>query len=265
MYMQCKNRGKIDQIYNVRERKYDVVILGSSRANNHFVAQMFIDKGLMTFNYGMSGSSLFETSLVLKLMIERKCIIKNVILDADLNLAGDNQSEGISSRFLPYIHNSKITKEHFISTNNFNNLYYIPFYRYIKYENRIGFREMFFNAIHKKTIHISNHGYMALEHVGDQKMTFNMSKISPLPHNKYYEEIRKLCKENNINFIPVMSPMCKYAVGMDYFKKVKKMYPEIYNYENVVAEDKYFATCGHMNDNGAKKFTSIILKNFFHK
>mgnify|MGYP000492074894 FL=1 len=57
-------------------RVYDVVILGSSRANNHFVPELFENKGMKTFNYGMSGAHLFEASLLLKLMAERHYKIK---------------------------------------------------------------------------------------------------------------------------------------------------------------------------------------------
>src|SRR6187431_2654079 len=108
VYQQSSNRGKIDHVYNSKNENFDVVILGSSRANNHFVSQMFEDKGLKTFNYGMSGGHLFEASLLLKLMIERKYTIKNVILEADLNLSNDHEAEGISSLFLPYIHKSNV-------------------------------------------------------------------------------------------------------------------------------------------------------------
>lgn len=265
VFLQCKNRGKIDNIYNSEAKKYDVIILGSSRANNHFVPEMFEEKGLKAFNYGMSGSHLFETSLMLKLMIERKYQIKNVILEADLNLAGKKRAEGISCAFLPYIHNSEVVKNHFETQEDFNELYYIPFYRYIKYENKIGFREMFFNAIHKRTSNLDNDGYNPLKGIENGNMKNNIVYLNPLPHNRYYEEIKSICKANNIKLITVMTPMCENVVGMDYFDKVKKAYPEIYNYENAVVENKYFSSCGHMNDTGARMFTARILKDFFNK
>jgi hypothetical protein len=34
-------------------------------------------------------------------------------------------------------------------------------------------------------------------------------------------------------------------------RKYSKSYPEIHNYENAVVENKYFSSCGHMNDEGA--------------
>ncbi|OXA81474.1 hypothetical protein SAMN05444397_103235 [Flavobacterium aquidurense] len=265
VFLRSKNRGKIETVFNSEPQQYDVIILGSSRANNHFVSKMFEDKGFKTFNYGMSGGHLFEASLMLKLMIERKYSIKNVVLEADLNLSNDNESEGVSAKFLPYIHNSEVIKDHFSSQENFNELYYIPFYRYIKYDSKIGFRETYKIVTHQTTNALDNLGFYPLKKHKNGNMKNNIVNLNPLPHNKYYEEIKNICKANNINFIAVMTPMCENVTGMNYFEKVKKAYPEIHNYENIVIENKYFSSCGHMTDEGAKMFTARILKDFFKK
>jgi hypothetical protein len=81
--------------------------------------------------------------------------------------------------------------------------------------------------------------------------------------NKYYEEIKKICKKNNIILIVVMTPMCKNTKGLDYFDKVKKQYPEINNFENTISDDRYFASCGHLNNEGAILYTKHILNTFF--
>jgi len=264
VFLQSKDRGKIDYVYNSKNRNYDLVILGSSRAHNHFVSQMFEDKGLKTFNYGMSASHLLETDLLLKMMIERHYRIKNIILEADLNLS--NETAGaVNAMFLPYIHNSDIIKKHFEQEDNFKEVYYIPFYRYIKFGTIIGIREMFCNLINKKINSLDNFGYRPLGNNPNANMKNNIVSLKPLPHNKYYEEIKNICKANKINLIVVMTPMCENVVGMNYFDKVKKAYPEIYNYENVIVENKYFSSCGHMNDTGAKLFTARILKDFFNR
>lgn len=265
VFLQSKNRGKIETVFNSKAHNYDVLILGSSRANNHFVSAMFEEKGLKTFNYGMSGGHLFEASLMLKLMIERKYEIKNLILEADLNLSNDHQSEGISAKFLPYIHNSEVIKHHFETQENFNELYYVPFYRYIKFDAKIGFREIYKIVKAERTNVLDNSGYYPLVKHKKGNMKNNIANLNPLPHNKYYAEIKNLCKANNIKFIAIMTPMCENVAGMNYFDKVKKVYPEIHNYENVVLENKYFSSCGHMNDTGARLFTARILKDFFKK
>lgn len=262
IYLQSHNRNKIEYVYNSKARNYDVVILGSSRANNHFVSELFEKKGLKTFNYGMSGGHLFEAELMLKLMLERKYKIKNVILEADLNLSSEHRSDGIACKFLPYLHQSETIATHFSKEDDFMALYYIPFYRYIKFDTQIGFREMVLHVLQKETSHLQYSGYHAL---GNKKgrMKNNISPLKPLIRNQYYESIKRLCAANSINFIAVMTPMCENTLGMNYFDKVKKAYPEIYNYEKVVIEDKYFSSCGHMNDVGARLFTSKIIQDFF--
>ena len=263
VYLQASNRGKIDYVYNSQPKNYDVVILGSSRANNHFVTQLFEDKGLKAFNFGMSGGHLFEASLLLKLMIERKYKIENVIIETDLNLSNEKRAEGVAAKFLPYVHNSALIKEHFSQEEDFLELFYIPFYRYIAFDAQIGFREIYFNLIHKKTSYLQNLGYAALKG-NNGKMKNDLRALKPI-QNKYYEEIKQICSANNIKLIAVMTPMCSNTKGLDYFKKVSNIYPEIHNYENVVNDDQYFSSCGHMNDQGARLFTSRIIKDFFTK
>jgi hypothetical protein len=224
---------------------------------------LFEQKGLKTFNYGMSGGHLFEASLLLKLMVERNYKIKTVLLEADLNLSNEERAEGVSARFLPYIHQSKTIRDHFSKENDFRALYYIPFYRYVVFDARIGFREAYKTAIAATTNSLDHLGYYPL---GNKKgnMKNNIANLKPL-HNKYYEEIKQICKTNRINLIVVTTPMCSTVIGMDYFEKVIKMYPEIHNYEGVVQGDGYFSSCGHLNDAGAKKFTRIIISDFFTK
>jgi len=261
-FLQSNKRDKIGFIYNSPPTEYDVVILGSSRANNHFVTQMFTDKGLKAFNFGMQGSKLFESDLVLKLLLEKKNKIKNVIIDVDVTLRSEEKSEGMSLRFLPYLHASESVKKQFETQNDFDAIYYIPFYRYLKFDTKIGFREIFFYALNKKSKELDNGGYNALYHNNVGNMKPEVLHFQP-KRNRYYEEIKKICKLNNIKFIPVMTPMCENAVGKEYFKKVNQLYPEIYNYQNILVEDKYFSNCSHMNDMGAKKFTAKIINDFF--
>jgi hypothetical protein len=261
VYLQSSQRGKIDYVYNSKSTNYDVVILGSSRANNHFVPQLFEKIGLKTFNFGMSGGHLFEADLLLRLMIERKYNIKNVIIETDLNLSNEKRADGISAKFLPYIHYSKTIEQQFSRESDFIELYYIPFYRYVEFDNQIGFRELY-NAMRKEpTSYLAKQGYHALANKKG-RMKNDLTNLKPI-HNKYYEDIKRICAENHINLIAVMTPMCTNVKGMDYFEKVNSIYPEIHNYENAVEGDQYFSSCGHMNDTGAKVFTKRIIKDFF--
>jgi hypothetical protein len=264
IFQQSSNRGKIEYVYHASPQQYDVVFLGSSRANNHFVAPLFEEKGIKTFNYGMSASHLFEASLLLKLMVERKFVIKKLILETDMNLANETRDAGISAQFLPYLHDSKIIKDHFSVEQDFWKLYYIPFYRYLAFDAKIGFREMNRSWRQVPTNYLDNLGYHPLGGKKKGNMKNDIRKMKPL-ENRYYKEIKAICKANNIELIALMTPMCSNVKGMDYFDKVKAKYPEIHNYEKAVEGDQYFSSCGHLNDEGARMFTKIILKDFFGK
>ena len=259
---QSSERNKVENVMHSFEKKYDVVIMGTSRANNHFVTDLFEKKGLKSFNYGISGSHLFETSLLLKLMMANKFQIKNLILEADLSICNEKRDEGTTARFMPYIHTNSIIKEHYKHESDFKQLYYVPFYRYIKFDAKIGFREVYEVLSKKPTNTLYNKGYYPL--ISDKKgsMKNDISTLKVI-RNKYYEAIKQMCQQNNINLIVVMTPMCKNTKGLDYFDKVKKQYPEINNFENTVTDDRYFASCGHLNNEGAIIYTNHIINTFF--
>ncbi|MEC4048405.1 hypothetical protein OX284_003105 [Flavobacterium sp. SUN046] len=262
VYLHSNSRTKIDYLYNSKDKDYDVVFLGSSRVNNHYVPKIFNDQGYKSFNFGITRSRLEESALMLQLMIERNYKIKNLILQVDLNINTNDHSEAIRSLFMPYLHQSKTIRDFYRPIPEYNALLYIPFYRYMHYDARIGFREMYNSAIKKPT--------NALEHDGFHPLRTNQIPLVPADLSKYYpkrniayEEIKALCKKNNINLIAMTTPMCMSTINRDYFNHIHKVYPEIHNFENAVTEDKYFSTCGHMNEAGAIEFTKIVFKAFF--
>ena len=255
-------RNKIENVLHTTNKKYDVIFMGTSRANNHFVTKVFEDKGYKAFNYGMSGAHLFETSLLLKLMMANKYEIKNLVLEADLSICNEKRDEGTTARFMPYIHGNAIIKKHYENEADFYQIYYLPFYRYIKFDNKIGFREVYDVTAKKTTNTLHNKGYYPLITHKKGNMKNDISSLKVI-RNKYYEEIKQICKDNNIKLTVVMTPMCANTKGLEYFNKVQQLYPEIHNFENVVTDDKYFASCGHLNDEGARIYTNRIIKEFF--
>ena len=261
---QSETRNKVENVMNSKPQNYDVIILGTSRANNHFVSELFEKQGVKTFNYGMSGAHLFETSLMLKLMIERGWKIKNVIVETDLNLSNEKRDDGTFGRFMPFMHSSKTITEHFKNESDFTELYYVPFYRYIQFDAKVGFRACYKTLVNEPTTILANDGYYPLGYNPKASMKNNIESLVPL-RNRYFEEIKQLCKVNNINLIAVTTPMCSNVKGMDYFKKVKTLYPEIKEYEHVVEGDEYFSSCGHLNDKGARLYTKKIIDDLFKK
>ncbi|WP_445452714.1 hypothetical protein [Flavobacterium sp. 25HG05S-40] len=262
VYQQTDDRNKISYLYHSKDQNYDVVFLGSSRVNNHFVPEIFNKKGYKTFNFGVTRSRLEESALMLKLMIERNYKIKNLILQVDLNINTNDHSEAIRSLFMPYLHQSEIIRDHYRVIPEYNKLLYIPFYRYLHYDARVGFREMYFSLVHKKTNALENDGFNPLKSNSGKMVPADLSKYYP-KRNVGYEEIKAICKKNNINLIAITTPMCMSTINRDYFNHIQSVYPEIHRMENAVTEDKYFSTCGHMNKAGAVAFTKVVFDAFF--
>jgi len=262
VYLQSAQRSKIDYLYTSKNKKYDVVFLGSSRVNNHFVPKIFNEQGYKTFNFGITRSRLEESALMLKMMVERNYQIKNLILQVDLNINTNDHSEAIRSLFMPYLHQSQTIRDHYKSIPEFNELLYIPFYRYMHYDARVGFREMYFSLVHKRSNALDNDGFYPLESHQGKMIPADLSKYYP-KRNQAYEEIKDLCKKNHINLIAMTTPMCMSTINRDYFNHIHEVYPEIHNFENAVTADEYFSTCGHMNKAGAEAFTKIVFNAFF--
>ncbi len=107
VFLKSTQRNKIQHIITSKDKNFDVLFMGSSRTQNHMVAKVFNDKGIKAFNFGMSGSKLDETALLLKLMLEHDYKIKNIILDVDLNLNSNAYSDGVRAMYMPYLHSSK--------------------------------------------------------------------------------------------------------------------------------------------------------------
>jgi hypothetical protein len=157
-----------------------------------------------------------------------------------------------------------VITSHFKNESDFFSLYYIPFYRYIRFDAKIGFRSFYETLLHKPTNTLANKGYYPLGYNPKAKMKNNIEKLKPI-YNPYFEEIKQICKKNKINLIAVTTPMCSNVVGMNYFEKVSKMYPEIKAFESYVEGDAYFSSCGHLNDKGARLFTKKIIEDLFKK
>jgi len=261
VYLNDNKHNKTNFVYNSERKEYDIIFLGSSRANNHFIPSVFEEKGFKTYNYGMSGSHLYETALLFELMVERKYKIKTVIIQIDLNICADNPSPKYLAQFLPFIHDSKTVANYLKSQPDFYLWFYIPFYRYMEYGTAIGFGETWDTWTEKPNVLLQNGGYYPLKSRG-KNMKNSLNGLKPI-RNVSYEKIKALCKKNKIQLIALTTPICENTLNRAYFEQVTKLYPEIIRFDTVVNDDKYFSTCGHLNVEGATILSKKVLKDIF--
>ena len=263
IYSNSQVRDKVQFMLNSPPKHYDAIILGSSRAENHVIPEIFKRQGLNVYNFGMSGGSLCDDSLLLKLFFEKGNTVDIILLQVDLQFLNEGPAEGIQARFLPYLPFNKTIYNHYIdNTKNSIALAYFPFYRYCKLDSKIGFRELLMTLMSQKGKFYDTNGYAP-----SNGLLHNYKKINlPLEvrqKNKYYDEIVATSKQNSAELISFMAPICSYTNNRDFFSKLKQKVPELYDYSNFIKVDSMFASCGHLNEKGARVFTSMLLNKHF--
>jgi hypothetical protein len=128
----------------------------------------------------------------------------------------------------------------------------------LKNNSVIGFRETFMALGNFKTKMKIHNGFYPLEGEikGGQETTYLLPK-----KNKYYEEIKTICEQHNIKLIAFTAPYCQNNLSYAGFvEKLVRIYPEIKRYDQVVVDDKFFSSCGHMNKAGAEIFTTYLIE-----
>ena len=256
-------RNKVQFVINASPKHYDAIILGSSRAENHIVTELFEKKGLKVYNLGMSGDGLCDDSILLKLFFEKGNTTKKILFQVDLQFISETSAPAIQATFLPYFTTNQTIYNHYKeNAENAFALAYLPFYRYCAFDSRIGLRELLLTLINKKGKFYDQNGFIPLEEKLNSKLKYNLpARVAK--KNKYYDEIVNLCKKNQVQLISFMAPFCPYVYNGNYFSKLKKQVPELYDYSGVIKKDSVFAACGHLNKKGATVFTAMLLEKHF--
>ena len=263
IHINSQVRNKVDFIVNSPPKHYDAIILGSSRAENHLIPEIFKKYGLDVYNFGMSGGSLCEDSLMLKLFFEKGNTVDKVLLQVDIQFLNEIPAEGIQARFLPYLPLNKTIYNHYKdNTKNSFALAYFPFYRYCKIDSKIGFRELVNTIMKKKGKFYGTNGFAPIGGSLNSKIKQNLPK-EVCQKNKYYDEIVATSAKNKVQLISFIAPFCSYTNNKDFFSKLKQNVPELNDYNDFIKEDSLFSTCGHLNEKGAVVFSNIILDKHF--
>ena len=263
LYKTSIPRNSIQYILKSQNKKFDIVFLGSSRVASHIDTELFESlSNQNVINLGVEGVSLNDNLLQLNLMIDYFEPFSSLFLQIDANFNSETPSILATSDAMPFLKN-EIIKNHFKKYNeDFNNLYYLPFYKYIIYAPRIGFREAFFTFLNKNPKIDPSIGF--IPKFGNDISISNVLPNSISNKNLILEEIITICKENNIELILYASPYCSKIINKDYIGKLKNKIPHLIDLTNGY-EDELFYDCGHLNIQGAKIFTEKLYNSIFKK
>lgn len=256
-YLNSNPRNKLQYILNTNNENFDIVFMGSSRVANHIDTQLFDSLShKKTINLGVEGAGLNDNLLQLKLLIASNNI-SNVFLQIDSNFEGDKPSNIAISEAMPFLNHNSIINSHIKKYfSNSKKLQYIPFYRYAKNDPKIGFRELFFSVANKKPRTNPSIGFTAK--IGNKLPLIDLNLPKTIkPKNIILDEIIDVCRKNKIQLTLFISPYCSKTKNMSYIEKLITKVPTLIDLSKGY-DDKLFFNCGHLNNQGAKIFTTNL-------
>jgi hypothetical protein len=215
VYENSEARTKFQYLRSLKNKKIDYLFLGSSRVENSIVPKLIEDEtGKSAINLGFQASKLGDIYTILKLIKKYNIKTEKIIIQVDyiFNIE-DGCSNVLQYELMPFIRENEVTQEYFDRCfSDKKEILYVPFYRYLNFESKIGFREFFLNLIDKKTSVVKNHGFVALQGISLDHNNSLPNKIND--KNKYYDRIKQFAKRNNMPVVFFCAPFCKHTKNL---------------------------------------------------
>ncbi len=257
MYKNGAPRSKVMWMNNLKNESLDFVIFGSSRANHFVDPNMILDKTRQNgINLAIPGSGPIEIKLAVQKFLQKNTS-KRIFIQVDYNFNQEPPGKIGQLSWIPFIVDSEVYnvfkpygREYYLYKN-------VPFYRYLTFESRLGFRTVILSCF-KGIDYSTSRGYREVYGtiISDKLFSFSL-KDNPNPH---YEEINKICKEHNIEVFYFTSPIYKPNGS---FEVLEKYLPNYYNLSTSIKDKDLFKDHTHLNEKGAVVFTDIFINLFF--
>ncbi|MHA4895124.1 hypothetical protein ACXZ1K_10245 [Pedobacter sp. PWIIR3] len=264
---------KIQWLYGMKDKEYDFVVHGSSRAFTTLDIPMIEQAtGKKGINISVDGSSIPDQFLMLKLFLANHNKVKKVYLQVD-PFSSDTEDifDFAIPKFLPYI-KEDIVFDHFKQFGYEWYAYrYIPFYRYAKYNTLWGIHEVLidkFRILPQDFDAAGDFFYPDVKYKGPDSlrhMTFNIKG-----KYKFLNQIIDLCKQQQVELILFTAPVADIIIDADYKKNaidfaalMKTKGVTYYNYGDLYGNDpRFFYNQIHITKDGAEDFTKKIIPIF---
>jgi len=254
---------KVKYLISLKNSHFDAVFFGSSRVDNHIVTSEFKKEGFSVVNGGIQGVSLKDNLLFLKMLINNNVTFERVFVQLDYVYNKSELSQTSYTEILPYFRKPVVRdffKEEF---KDYNNYYYIPFYRYAVNDYRIGFRGVVSGLFSDKRVNGVFDDYDPL--YGSNKMSTCQLPNKLTENPTAFNEIKSFCKDNNIEVVYFTAPFCSKLKPTPFTKLLADKISNYKDYSTLYKDDSLFHNCSHLNNEGAVNFTQKIISDYFTK
>lgn len=247
-------RNKVQLVANLKDRHIDFVFLGSSRVENHIDCDLITKlTGKTCINLGLQGSRINDGKALAQLLRTNSVTYNKLLMQVDYIYNFHNYSPSFISSIIPYVNNENFPK-YLKEDLNLPLSYNLPFVRYAHNDKLAGLREVILQYAGKKpTINFKN-GFNPLEGIGKV-----ISGEFPVEIDASNVDLDRLLAIDD-NIVLFTAPYCKNTINRDEFLgELTTRYPRLRNFVNIFDDQEdYYSNCGHLNKEGAARFTEII-------
>ena len=269
IYKQAVPRTKFQYLRSLANTKVNYIFLGSSRVDNGIdpaIIEKMTKKSVV--NAGFQAAKLADIYSLLAVIHEYDIKADTVFIQIDYSFEMSGNSINLPYEMAPFINETTAAKNYYLDyLGKPDAYYYVPFYRYLDQDQKIGFRELVANAIGKKTQVMNNRGFNPLQPLSENNIHLDHRSL-PLTiktRNEYFEKIKQFARAYNIKIVFFCAPFCRHTKNLDYIRKLKMKIPELFDFSNAIKEDSHFVNCFHLNATGAARFTEIFTQTVLKK
>lgn len=270
-YFSQKSGSLYRTTYSMDSTKAEMLVFGSSRANHHYVPEIF-EGGLdiSFYNTGRDGNFIFYNYAIFKTILNR---YNPKIVIFDINPSEFNYSITSYDRLsalLPYVSINNSITEIIQCRSPFEKIKLLSsIYPYNSLLTTIFIGNLTLNKSRKADVK----GYVPIFR---QKSDIQATVFDTLVCNfdtlklHYLKEVVRLCNQHDVQLIFVQSPSLisyKYNEAENFLQGFITQNKGIYlNYNNdsvFLSNPRYFADAMHLNDSGARCFSELLVDQLY--
>ncbi|WP_452226414.1 hypothetical protein [Lacinutrix cladophorae] len=253
------NRTKVSWAQNIsNEKPLDYAVFGSSRAAFHLNPKQILQTtNQLGFNLAYPAATNFEIKLMVKHFLEAHQV-KRIFIQVDKLYNKETIDPMAITPWMPYIRKDYVYNE--IKKQDSFAFFkkYLPFYRYMLYDSKLGFRELTMTFF-KKNIFENNMGFSAINGSMKKEGRFVINDLQN-KKNIHLLEIIEMCKENQVACYFFTAPYYQTDFNTEV---LKENLPNYIDFSKSINNINMFNDYQHLNIQGAKVFTNVFIETYF--
>ncbi|WP_236642037.1 hypothetical protein [Dokdonia sinensis] len=247
-------RNKIQLVANLKNEHIDYIFLGSSRVENHIdCGQIENLTGKSCINLGLQGGRFNDYRVLISLLKENRVTFEKMLVQLDYSYNLNDYSPAFLANLVPFVGRDDFPKK-IKEELNLPIAYKIPFIRFASNDKLTGIREMILQYAGKEPSNNLSNGFKPLQGIGTAVSVTFPKEIAN--NNDELDAIQSI----NENIIFFTAPYCKNTANRDaYMDALTERYPKLKNYIAIFDDqEQYYSNCGHLNKEGAERFTEVL-------